>query len=224
MDSPWTDYVMGAISLFPLSGALPLLKGFFPTRLRAQFVTFSTIFSLLIYFWVQWLFEHLESLPFFIPWWLSALGALTFLVIYIVIFQSLKGKYRTFSGMKKALYIAITMIFYISFVSSLTHSFNVLENLKDYHVIKGIIKYDKKPIEQTATISLSKDQKPFKTSYSKNNGKFFFIIKKDKYDECDSVIFKGPNNRGRTIFPNDMPLNQRWIIELQDPLIPKGDK
>ncbi|MFC2146184.1 hypothetical protein ACFLRT_02355 [Acidobacteriota bacterium] len=219
MDSPWTDYVMGAISLFPLSGALPLLKGFFPTRLRAQFVTFSTIFSLLIYFWVQWLFEQLESLPFFIPWWLSALCALTFLIIYIVIFQSLKGKYRTFSGMKKALYIAITMIFYISFVSSLTYSFNVLENLKDYHVIKGIIKYDNKRIEQRATIVLSKDEKPFKTSYSKNNGNFFFIIKKDKYDECDTVIFKGPNNLGSTNFIKDMPVNQEWIIELRPGMI-----
>lgn len=209
---------MGAISLFPLSGTLPLLRGFFPTGFRSWFVTFSTIFSLLIYFWIQWLFEHFESLPFFIPWWFSALGALTFLIIYIVIFQSLKGKYRTFSGIKKALYIAISMIFYISFVSSLTHSFNVLENLKDYHVIKGIIKYDNKPIEQRVTIILSKDQKSFKTSYSKNNGKFFFIIKKDKYDECDMVIFKTPKNFGSTKFIKDMPVNQEWIIELHGPL------
>ena len=219
MNSPWTDYVMGAISLFPLSGALPLLKGFFPKGFRSWFVIFSTIFSLLIYLWVQWLFEQLESLPFFIPWWLSALGGLTCLIIYIVIFQSLKGKYRTFTGIKKALYIAITMIFYISFVSSLTYSFNVLENLKDYHVIKGIIKYDNKPVEQRVTITLSKDQKPFKTSYSKNNGKFFFIIKKDKYKDCDTASFEAPKNLGSTKLIKDMPENQDWIIELRRGII-----
>ena len=121
--------------------------------------------------------------------------------------------------MKKALYIAITMIFYISFVSSLTYSFNVLENLKDYHVIKGIIKYDNKPIEKRATIILSKDEKPCKISYSKNKGKFFFIIKKDKYKDCDTVTFSAPENLGSTEFIKNMPENQEWIIEIRPGMI-----
>ena len=106
------------------------------------------------------------------------------------------------------------MVLYISFVSSLTYSFNVLEKLKDYHVFKGIIKYNNKRIEQKATIILLKDDKTCKTSYSKNNGKFFIIIKKAKYDEIDKVTFSAPENLGSTRFKENLPLNQEWVIEL----------
>ncbi len=221
MNCPWSDYVIGSFSLFPLWGTIEKLKDFFPTGFRSWFVTFSTIFSLVIYIYVQWFFEKLEGLPFFIPWWVSGPCALVFLPLYILILPSQKKKFKNPSK-KKASYIIPTMIVYILLILSLTYTFNVMENLNDYYVFKGYTTYNEKRIEQKVKIVFWKEGKSCKTIYSNNNGNFFAIIKKEKYKQCQHVIFSTERSGitlGSTQSVLDLPLNQDWVIPLKPAII-----
>jgi hypothetical protein len=210
---------MGAISLFPLSGAIPTLRNFFPTGYRALYVTFSTIFSLIIYLYLQSSFEKLEGLPYFISIWISVLWAFISLIIYIGIVQSFKSQFRTFSSVKKAIYIIITLIFYISLISSLTYSFNVLENFEEYDVIRGtiIFNFNNERVTQRVEIKIKRAGEIDKRLYSKKNGRFFLIIKKNRYSEGDTIKFEVEKDGNSFTFTEGltkMPMNQDWLITL----------
>jgi hypothetical protein len=217
MFSEWSNYTMGAISLFPLAGAIPKLRGFYPRYLRSWFVTFSTIFSLIVYIYVQWYFENLDNILPLISVWLSFLIAIISLFVYLGIHLTIKPIYSSLSSLKKTSYIIVTMIFYFILIISLTYSFNILENYKDYQIISGIIKLNGQKINISANVVLNieGEDELFET---KMNGKFFIIIKKEKFKKINTITFYIKKNRrvhSITKLKEQFYKNKSWEINLK---------
>lgn len=133
--SDWALFGMGTASLFPLAGAIGKLRGFFPPRYRAWFVTLSTLFSLGLYLFLQWAFPSLWP---YVPLWVSFPTAFVALVVYLLLHLSVKDGYTKLEGFKLAITLVIGLILYTAFVASTTYSFNVLERSRLHAVYYGI--------------------------------------------------------------------------------------
>lgn len=216
MFTEWSNYVMGGISLFPLAGTISTLRGFFPRNLRSWYITFSTIFSLIVYIYVQWYFDRLGNILSFLDVWLSALIAIISFFIYIGIHLTVKPSYSSLSSPKKAVYIITTMFFYFILIISLTYSFNVLENYKDYQIISGIIKLKGEEINDGATIELNIEGQD-EMHETKKNGRFFLIIKNDEFRRILTITFHTKKNKktySKTELKESFDKDKFWEINI----------
>lgn len=224
MTSPWVEYSLAGISLFPLSGLLIAEKKLFLPHLGRLYTLIATVFSLAVYLWIQWLFESQGCLPSAIPFWLSLILALVFLWLYLwIIFKyrrghiDAQGRERPGSAKKKPGYVLLSLPLYILFIASLTHSYNILETLTEYRVIRGSVSAAKAVTHRPVTIQFSLEGAKKETHLSKKNGRFCIILPKTRYRKIHTVIFRlQQNNRlyraARDI--QDLPLNQKWHIIL----------
>jgi hypothetical protein len=209
---------MGAFSLFPLVGRIEKLRGFYLPRLRAWYITFSTIFSLVIYFRIQYFFDDFERFPLLLSPEFTALMAMISLFIYIGVLVTIKSTFPGFPSKKKALYVIITMLFYFIMVGNLTCTFNVLENLREYKIISGTVTMNGQEIENTVKIEINIPgvPQPELPRYTKSNGSFFFILTREKYKKVNTIRFVlEAKGIASTFGPEDFPKTSRWKINLE---------
>jgi magnesium-transporting ATPase (P-type) len=214
--SEWTNYAMGAVSLFPLSGSIAKLKGFFPNKLRMWYITFSTIFSLFIYFYVQWFFEDIANILYFIPVWKSWLMAIFFVILYVGIIIKWMPKYAKMTPSRKSTFIIVTMVVYLIVIGSLTYTFNVLENFKDYKIINGKIMLNGRDLKAAAIIKIviAGKGENFNTF---QNGKFLIIVNNTKYSNITTItptVYMRGIPYSKTLMIDELSTNKPWIINI----------
>ncbi len=108
------------------------------------------------------------------------------------------------------------MFFYFILIISLTYSFNVLENYKDYQIIPGIIKLKGEEINDGATIELNIEGKD-EMHETKKNGRFFLIIKNDEFRRINTITFhtkKDKRDHSITILKDSFDKDKFWEINL----------
>jgi hypothetical protein len=128
-----TPWGLGTVSLFPLAAELDKLRGWFPADRRTWFVTFSTLFSAIVYVLVVFNFDDIEYIP--IP--LTLLLALALLSAYVLIHLALRRKYATMRSGWYAVTIVGLLLLYIFAVAAITYSFNAAVKLREYSVVRG---------------------------------------------------------------------------------------
>ncbi len=221
MSINWSEVTLGAVSLFPLFGDLNKLRGFYFQQFKKWYIVISTIFSLFIYYFIQLQFEKLNAFPFFIsPWWTLLFGML-FLILYLFILLAKKDKLLLSAHGEKSVYILSTIILYVLFIASLTYSFNTLQNYNEYFVVSGnVIRAGHDLGRSTATEISVIDVHGVKKNITyniRNNGKFFFIIKKKDFNAIgDNDIFEFKYEEKGMVFltkkfKKDLPsANSEW--------------
>src|SRR5258706_9904459 len=129
---------LGAASLFPAIGRIEKLEGFYPTELRQWFIVLSTVFSLIVYGVVGFFFERFVALVnvyISLPQALSS--ALLLLVVDLVVHLAMKQRYRTIKRLFYAPLMVGLIVVYTAWIVSLTYTFNVLNQLRNYEVFRG---------------------------------------------------------------------------------------
>ncbi len=172
---------LGAISLYPAAGQLETLRGFFPPGLRSWFAVISTIFSTLVWYWVQIHFEFAQSLC---PLWLAALAAPVLLALYIFLHMCLKRKYAKLSGWRHGIVVVGLVVIYSGMTTSLTYSFNFLDRLRDHRVVKLKIEHGGSGSPAAgAEVRLRFKGNDDIVKFTNSAGRATAVIRKDRFQE-----------------------------------------
>lgn len=123
----------GAVSLFPLAGAVGKLRGWFPPGRRPWFVTISTIFSVVILVLILADFTSIRFVPIVITLPLAAV----LLGVYIAIHLTLKKHYPSLAGWRDAVVTVVLLAAYTAAFVLITYTFNVVVRLRDHALIYG---------------------------------------------------------------------------------------
>jgi len=220
MKSPWSEIVMGSISLFPLFGELKNLEGFFPRKKKHWFITFATIFSLIIFIYLQKYLDKLEFFPFYISPFTAAFVAFLALILYILFQMSFNPKYGQFSSWKKGGFIVISFILFFVFVAGLTFSFNFIERMGEFTTLKGsVVTSDQVSIEKPVKIELSDILgDSIRPHFTKKNGRFVLFFKNDLFNKIGSIRFSVQiknNVYVSTTQRKDIPENEWQVVLLK---------
>jgi hypothetical protein len=185
----WNKIALGGVSLFPLFGYLKDLKGFYLNKLRDWFIVFSTIFSLFIYYFLQWNFDKLQGFSFYISPWAAIAAALVALFAYIGLMMAAKKQFPKYFAARKFLVIAAALALYMTMVVGLTYAFNFLKESRNYKIVRGIVYVENLKLSNRGSILVDYGTEHDPPRFLRKSGKFLLIVKNERYEKINSVLF-----------------------------------